>query len=140
MSMKFVEKKSTLAEAVEEAWDELQILAEEMREAFDNTPESLQGSGAGEKRGEAADALEDLSEPSVPEALKLVEVTYYVPASVPKRGLSRSARRDHACGVLDRLVEVLNEKEENKEAMELAQELEELKDNAEAVEFPGMFG
>ena len=70
---KLKERQLTIADAISEAYGELQTIGEEMREAFDNTPESLQSGGVGEARGEAADALENISELDVPEALQDIQ-------------------------------------------------------------------
>lgn len=152
---KFEEKKMSLADAVSTAFGEITSLGEEMREAFDNTPESLQQSGVGEARGEAADNLENISEIDVPDILqdtdaKKFEVTWSEPVRTAKQAmkLSRSARRDDALMMLDACVEFLNEladKESESEeirdaAKELSDELENAKGEIEAVEFPGMFG
>jgi hypothetical protein len=140
-------RKMSIADAVSEAIGEIQSLAEEMREAYDNTPESLQSSGVGEARGEAADNLEQIDEPDVPEEVKdfNVEITDLPPK---RRGHSRRERRDQATYILEVCIDALNEridmpdeKEAIKEAAESCRdELETAKDNAECVEFPGMFG
>ena len=53
---------TTVGDAISTAFGIIEDLATEMRDAYDNTPESLQSSGVGEARGEAADALEGISE------------------------------------------------------------------------------
>lgn len=146
----YKERKLALPDAVSEAFGEITSLAEEMREAFDNTPESLQQSGAGEARGEAADALENISEVEVPELLAKFEVTLTEPVLTPKQMMSksRSARLGDATDILDMVISHLNELAEDKtqtgEVMEaagdLASELEDAKNEAENVSFPGMYG
>jgi hypothetical protein len=140
-----IERKLTVADAVSEAFGDLEGLAEEMREAFDNTPESLQSSGVGEARGEAADALENLSEPDAPERLGEREFTFS--SFPPPKKQSRSSRRDAAVSLLDAAIQFLQslewteeQKEQDEEAEQLVTEIESLKDDAEAVEFPGMYG
>jgi hypothetical protein len=135
-----IKYERTLEEAVSEAFSELEGLAQEMREAFDNTPESLQNSGAGEARGVAADTLEEISEAEVPEELKSLKVSW---ALFPKKNKSRAARRDDAVTILDECIQMLAdlEDEAQKEAAEgFVDELENAKDTAESVEFPGMYG
>lgn len=137
-----VERKLSVADAVSEAWGELEELGQEMREAFENTPESLQSGGVGEARGEAADALENLTEPDVPEKLGALEITF---SQMPlKKKSSRADRRDQAVNTLDAVVTFLDDEEacegEEDERNQLRDEIENLKDEAESVEFPGMYG
>jgi hypothetical protein len=149
--------KGSLADAVSEAFSELQSLGEEMRDAFDNTPESLQQSAVGEARGEAADALEGLDEPDVDDMFGSVPVEW---STFHKRRESRSLRRDNACSALDQAISALQALQDDDEAIKaitaehtdksiddikeaaesLRDDLERLKDDAEAVEFPGMYG
>lgn len=134
-----VERTLTIADAVSEAYGELEALGEEMREAFDNTPESLQSSAAGEARSEAADALENIQEPDVDEELGKIEIKWS--ALPPLKNQSRSDRRDDAVFVIDRVMEFLDEMEGQKAAAEeLHSALSDMKDEAEAVEFPGRNG
>lgn len=158
---KYVSRSMSVGDAVSEVWSELQSLAEEMREAYDNTPESLQQGGVGEMRGECADNLEALDEPDVPDwATGLsVTVSHRNPAR-PKKRPSRAYRRDQASGMLDAVVSDLraladDEAELDKLAREnpdrsrddlesdlgdLADALESLRDEADAIDFPGMYG
>lgn len=146
------ERELTIVDAISEACGEITSLAEEMRDAFDNTPESLQSSGAGEARGEAADALENISEPDVPEELQgdKFKIKWHVRALPAKQQakLSRAARRDEAVQTLTAVVERLNAitddaeftEEEREAASGFADEVQQIIDEAEAVEFPGMYG
>lgn len=134
-----------LASAVSDAFGELQALGEEMREAFDNTPESLQQGGAGAARGEAADALENFSEPDVPESVAALSVTI-TRNQYGRRGPSRSERRDDACAILAAAIEALDSmdddipQQQKDDGETLRDELDNLQSEAELVEFPGMFG
>jgi hypothetical protein len=148
------ERELTLEDAISEAFGELTTLGEEMREAFDNTPESLQSSGVGERRGEAADALENLQEPDVPEELKgdAFKMNWQVHVLSPsaERRKSRAMRRDEAVETLQNVVGYLNDDiEANEEkyseaireaASSLADDVENLINEAEEIEFPGMRG
>ena len=155
---KLIETKTTIGDAASSAFSMIEELAEEMREAFDNTPESLQSSAVGEARGEAADTLEGISEVDVPEFLADIAVVYSTP-KYGKRGPSRRQRRDEAVTMLDactsvleqeipeaKLLEIIQEHKDQslaslREAIEeLASELTNAKDEADGVEFPGMFG
>jgi hypothetical protein len=146
------ERELSIGDAVSEAFGELQTLGEEMREAFDNTPESLQQSGVGERRGEAADALENLTEPSVPKSLEPLVVKWQVRILSPsaERRKTRSDRRYEAVETLNVVKDFLDEikdadknlfsDDEKEEAETLRDEIENLVDEAESVEFPGMRG
>jgi hypothetical protein len=147
---KYLAREMSMSEAVSEAMSELQTLAEEMREAFDNTPESLQGGGVGEARGEAADNLENLSEPDVPTSLEAIKVAWSVRELSPSklRKQSRSDRRNDALETLSAVTAKLEEiKDDEASSEELAGDAETLRDeienlmsDAENVEFPGMYG
>jgi len=160
---KYQARELTVADAVSEAFSELQQLGEEMRDAFDNTPESLQGSGVGEARGEAADALENLSEPDAPDELAAIMVNWSVRVRTPsqQRKLSRADRRDDATSTLSAVIskledirdyepetddegKVTGEREFSEEQVDAAgdfiDEVQNLIDEAEAVTFPGMYG
>lgn len=151
--VKTIERELTIVDAVSEAFGEISSLAEEMREAFDNTPESLQSSGVGEARGEAADNLENISEPDVPDELQdekfkvKCPVRVLSPSAMRKR--SRSSRRDEATETLHQVIERLGEiadeasifsSEEREAASGFVDEVQNVIDEAEAVEFPGMYG
>jgi hypothetical protein len=145
---KFIERKETLAEAVSWAFTDLTGLGDEMREAFDNTPESLQQSGVGMAREEAASTLECLSQPDVPAELAEVQVMWSEVSRAPSRHVSRAMRRDDAIAILDACVSVLSETADNESnpqdlrnaASCLRDEIEGAKEEAEYVEFPGMYG
>lgn len=151
--LKTRERELTIEDAVSEAHGELVSLGEEMREAYDNTPESLQQSGVGEARGEAADTLENIDEPEVPTELQgdKFTVKWTVRALTPKQQdkLSRSARRDEAIttlqAVIDRLQEIAADEtghteEEREAAGAFVDDVQNAHDEAEGVEFPGMYG
>jgi len=147
---KLKERELTIADAISEAYGELQSLGEEMREAFDNTPESLQSSGIGEARGEAADSLENISEPDVPEVLQNIMVKWQVRQLTVKQQmkLSRSARRSEAVETLQQVIHCLEDLQDDEKteaaikdaATDFIDEVMQMADEAEAVEFPGMYG
>lgn len=145
---KMVKVKAFISDAVSGAFSIVEELAGEMREAFDNTPESLQNSGVGEARGEAADNLENISEVDVPERFTNEEWSVtWVEYPSGKRGLSRSKRRDNAVAAMDaviaRLDEVIDDSTDEarvSDAETLRDDLENAKSELEAVEFPGMYG
>jgi hypothetical protein len=140
-----IDRTMLICEAIADSCGEIGILAEEMREAFDNTPESLQNSGVGEARGVAADALECITEPYVDDSVKGIEIKFNQP-SLRKRP-SRSDRCSYAVFVLqvvvDKLEEVIEDEttpeDTKRDAEGLRDEVQNVIDEAEAVEFPGMF-
>lgn len=150
--IKTTERELTIEDAVSEAFGEIQSLAEEMREAFNNTPESLQSGGVGEARGEAADALENISEPDVPTELQgdKFKVKWAVRTLTPKQQMkrSRSARCSEAVETLNMVVQRLDEinkdQTQTQEVRDVADsfsdEVQNIIDEAEGVEFPGMYG
>jgi hypothetical protein len=151
-----VKIETTVGDAVNTAFGVIEELAGEMREAYNNTPESLQQSGVGEARGEAAGTLENISEPDVPEALQHLPVVF---EQLPMlRSASRADRLADGLESASQAIEALNAHAEvlklnpsaDEEGMARAALLEELEatvteiqdmiDEAEGVSFPGMFG
>ena len=104
---------TTVADAISTAFGVITELAEEMREAFDNTPESLQSSGAGEARGEAADALEQISEPDVPEGLGDLPVTFSL-LPLPRK----ASRADRLSDGLEYAKQAISVLEDHKQKLE----------------------
>jgi hypothetical protein len=160
---KYEPREMSIGDAVSDAFSALESLGEEMRESYDNTPENFQQSGVGEARGEAADALENLSEPSVPAELEEIKVSWSVPVLSPSkaRKQSRSDRRYEATATLQAVISVLEDirdyepeldaegavvgerlysEDQVSEADSFLDEVQNLIDEAEAVEFPGMYG
>jgi hypothetical protein len=151
---KYKTREATLADAANEAYSEFMALGEEMREWADNLEEKFSATDRYARISEAADALEGLSEPNYPDwaSKTKVQISELVK---PPRKVSRATRRDNACAILDTCMEVCNEwldendKPENRsdemleiigEITQIRDDLENLKDEAEGVEFPGMYG
>jgi hypothetical protein len=126
---------------VEEAYGTIEGLGEELRDAFENTPESLQNSDVGIARYEAATALEDIArdKPLIPEPLKTTEL--FVPYSK-----SGSSRRELANEVGDILKAIINEiskhtdLSEDDEIIEFTLHIEEATSSLDEIEFLRMFG
>jgi hypothetical protein len=160
---------TTVDSLIADAFSEIEELANEMREAFDNTPESLQGSGAGEQRGEAADALESLhgDQPDVPDICTEIQVYFLPSKDTSSRSKRASAVQDmlsSAAGEIRSYIENYEEDEgeekdqkkgeekgqkegeEKKDAPDmdelesLADKLEEIGEEVANVTFPGMYG
>ena len=139
MKNKFEEKEMELSVVVADAYQALIELGDEMQEAYDNTPESLQGSAIGEARQEAADQLSGLDQPTVHESIEATKIKVHVPVRSPsaQARLSRSDRRDDAISMLQSCVDVLQDMAEYSHVDPLIEELDQLISEAEAVEFPG---
>lgn len=133
------QKTAKIEDAISEAYGELESLGAEMREVYDNAPDNLKGTEVNQAREAAAETLEGLSEPDVPTSLQDLMISWIEP-KMPRKGFSRRARRDNACAILESVIEVLEEKEDDDDAETLRGEVEELKDEADGVEFPGMYG
>ncbi len=145
-----VVQEVTIADAVSNAYSELIELGEEMRSWADGMEEKFSGT---EKYGvidETASTLESLDEPTAPEWAQKTSIKY-TELPVRKRGYSRSVRLGQACSILDTCISACDEyvtetsdnvdlKDTHDAVEEYRNELEQLKDNAEGCEFPGMYG
>lgn len=152
-----------VADAVSGGFSELEELASECREMFDNASEGLQQTQRLQTFDETASTLEGLCEPDVPEYVG--ELRFQVRQEIPnrpRRGLSRATRRDNAVALLQGAMEAIQERiekweanrdeegateaqqSENQdyidEAQSLVDELESAIGDAEGTEFPGMYG
>lgn len=131
---------------VESAFSEIETLASEMRETFDN----MDGAGMGhldkcERAGEAADALEQVSAVEPPECVADVAISWSEQVQRRRgRGPSREVRLSNAVALLQAAIEAANEAdlvEDDADARdEFVTELENAVEIVEGVEFPGMFG
>lgn len=141
--------KTTVGALVADAFSDIQSLADEMQEAFDNMPEGLQQGDVGTRREEAASALSSIDEVEVPEEVSDIEVVYYPSLDTS----SRSKRAAEAAFQLRAAAEAIREfidnfnsqlgddEEENPCEVDssVADELESAADDLEGVEFPGMY-
>lgn len=131
-----VERKTTLAACIGDAMSMLQELRDECAEARDNMEEKLSATEKYQAYSDAADTLDEHAdnEPTVPASLQDVAVTYTEYVSTRKsRGPSRSTRLSNAVLMLSAAKDAL-------ESGDVFDELEEIIDGVENVEFPGMFG
>jgi hypothetical protein len=139
---------STVADLVSDAVSELIDLGSELGEWYDNLPEGLQQGDKGSTLEEGRSTLENLSEPDVPASVKDVKV--FCPP--PLRNQSRSDRCAFACVklqlVIDQLEELTNGDttelgddlvDQAEDAQALMDECQLILDDAEGVEFPGMY-
>lgn len=143
----------TVASACEDARSMLEELRDELQSWFDNLPESFQSGSKGEALESAIGSLDgaiDYIEDAPEEAVDVP--TFAAPAPVRKRRQSRSDRRYEATALLAAAVEACNDyigmlkeqnKEENEEKITALEEwssnIESAQQEAENVEFPGMY-
>lgn len=140
-------RKMSVESAISEAFSELEELGNEMREWSDNLQDNFSGTAKAEAVGDAADTLEGLSVPDVAGSVADIEVTI-TDLKPRKKPYSRAARRDQAVYILESCVQALTEFRDDESISEdvaataddLTGELENAKDEAEGIEFPGMYG
>jgi hypothetical protein len=139
--MKYEVKEMELSEVISTACGVFADLADELQEAYDNTPENIQNSAVGEARQEAADALSSLDQPSVHESIEATKIKVSIPVRSPSASakLSRSSRRDDAVMLLQNALDQLSEQPEPHYAHvdQLIEELDQLIGEVEAIDFPG---
>lgn len=144
-----------LVDALNEAYAEVETLAEELQGWLDSIPENLQGGDKASTLQDSISTLEGISEVELPECAQEEGAELrcqYFP--LPKKYNSRAARCSWAAGLLAAASEALlaeaNRQGEaaggedptgNVEALEQAAgELQDQTDELEGVEFPGMYG
>jgi hypothetical protein len=141
--------EGTIDELVSGAFSDLEELGQEMQDWFDNMPENLQDGSKGDAVSEAADGLSNISAVDTPESLATIKVKY----AYDSKARSRSDRRDNAINVLNAVIEHLESDQvkrgiaDSSEQEKLTEEYDEFlgdlqnaRDEAEGVEFPGMMG
>lgn len=140
-----VTMSAKLVDVVSSAFSELESLGGEYREWYDNLPEGLQDHRS--DIDEAASTLENLTEPdagSLPEAVADIAVTYTVST---KKKQSRRDRGEAATSLLTQVVEELQDWMDKNEGdtdvhdtvEAYRDEVQQMLDDAEGVEYPGMF-
>lgn len=138
--------------SIEDAFSELESLGEEMREGYDNMQQypGLASTSKCEAYGTAADTLEGLREFDIPEWMRDIDIHYT--EAVKRRGAaSRAVRCSNAINVLQAASMTIAELEEDAdgnpltedqkaEAESLASDIDDMANEAENVEFPGLYG
>jgi len=147
---KFQNVETNLADAISEAFSNMNDLSQECRDVCDNMPESLQSSARYEALDNSASELEK-DEPDFPDALQEVKVTLQRPTKMRKQ--SRRDRAEEAEGILRNCIDAIQEwiddapgtgvdttDAREEAAQELRDACEELADAIGNCEFPGMYG
>lgn len=155
MSYKMEQRDAHIADAVSNGCSALLELGEECREIVDNASEGLANTQRIQTLEETASALEYVEEPEISDPnIEGLRVKYMESTNKDRRrGCSRAVRRDNAVAMLNGAIAVLEEKIDewgdndapgfvaSKEtAEELRDQLQQIVDEAEGVEFPGMYG
>jgi hypothetical protein len=140
-----------LLDAIQEAYSEIETLAQEMRDWADNMEENFSATQKYETVSGTADTLEELQEPDdlfgAPRlALNDIKITVQDPT--PRRGgYSRAARNDQVMQLLEQVADALDQASADDtlgaaedEAADLKSELDEAVSELQGCEFPGMYG
>lgn len=146
---KFLENQHfqrTVEDLISDANSEVDSLAEELREWYDNMPENLQSGDRGSRLEEAADTLEGLDKPEPEGELAEFKVVFRPGQKVT----SRADRASEAANMYREVAQALrdfveDQQEENKDFSgddyeDLASTCENAADELESVEFPGAYG
>ncbi len=138
---------STVDGLLDDAFGAFEEMAGELQEWYENLPEQFQEAEKGCQLQEVQEVLEGLVRPEPGDGIGEIEVFY-----MPKEGIkSRPARCDDAASRLHAIVDVLNDylgESENEpkedgpdpdEVQAFIEELEQVAEEAENIEFPGMY-
>jgi hypothetical protein len=138
--LKSIEYNTTLNEALDCAFADLEDLAAQCRERVDNASEGLQATQRIQTFETSADELENLDMPAVPDALLKMPVKYSLPK---RRYMSRAARASDDTAILEGCVQALesipDDADGHADAQTLISELRSAIDTVEMCEFPGMY-
>jgi hypothetical protein len=128
------------------AYAEIETVADELSEAFENMPDGLKDGELGERRSEVSQQLMEIADevPMVPEVFASVELLHIPLTKVSSRGdrAKQAALRLEA--VAEKLSALLQTTKTRRSVAAAVEEVcEQLNDHASAVrdiEFPGMYG
>lgn len=153
-----------IADALDNGKSQLEELRDEVRDVYDNMPESLQGGDRGQRLEECASTLDEvdnvtlcdeLSNSSRDDGTDALGGVRFTHVDGSKRRMSRAARRDEAVALLrdalDAIQQALDEDddrpkgeqryvEQRDEIESTVDEVTSLCDAAESADFPGMYG
>lgn len=146
---------------VSSAFSDLEGLRDEVREIVDNASDGLRETQRIQTLESTADTLDGVSEPDLPSCLEGHTFGYAIMVNTnPKKGASRSVRCANACAVFSAAAEaardLLTESQERRDTPDASEddisaddeggvetfidECEEVVNECESLEFPGMFG
>lgn len=135
----------TIEEGVAGVYQDIGELAQEMREWADNLEEKFSNTDKYQRVNDAADTLENyIDEDVVPEWLSHEIVVKYT--FISKRRLSRADRCSNACTLAQAIIDKLEEgilwldADKAEELVTLRDNLQQLIDDCQGVEFPGRYG
>jgi hypothetical protein len=134
--------ESSPIRALDQAYQEISELGDEMREAFEATPEQFKNS-IGVARENAADILEAVQRPPIPVSIDgdQHEISWLEMRRGKDGKLTRSARRDNVVRCLKAvLVYASQMSDESREMVTFLKDLEVDIHNLETIDFPGMSG
>lgn len=152
MAYKTITSTASIADCVSMGFSDLEELASEAREIVDNASEGLAQTQRIQTFDETASSLENITEPEIPETIDATtQLTYS--EQTKRKGCSRAVRCSNAVSKLSAVVswceDRLNElaDKEDDPAFVTCEDIETLRDDcqqaideAEGVEFPGMYG
>lgn len=129
---------TTVETLVEDAYQGVEELTQEMRDWYDNLPESFQNADKGERINDAADTLENIvnNKPELSDAAMKTEVVFLPHFDTN----SRPKRAAEYADMMSTAAMALREREdEESEDGDTADTLENDSSELESVEFPGMY-
>lgn len=153
INLKSAKYTTTVESLIIDGYSEIESLAGEMREWYDNMPEGFQQGDNGSRVDEAANTLENLGQPDLAEIMAEIKTVYYPALDADSRSARASEAGDMLLSAASAIQEYVSEnKPEDEEAKEtesqidwddlesVAQQCEDDGNEVQGVEFPGMYG
>lgn len=131
---------TTIGELIDDTFADIEGLAGEIRDWYDNLPQQFQDGSKGDELNECADNLEQIQAPDVPENLKDLRLVCLPMLDVKSRGDQLASCVERLTSAKEFLEDAEKMKAENiEEATFLISEIDEAISGCEGVEFPGMY-
>ena len=133
---------TTIEDVISDANEEIESLAGEIREWYDNMPEGFQNASKGEEVNECADQLEGITTVDIddaPEKIKAMKIVYLPLRDISSRGDRLASATSRYDAAKDRLEEFKGGEEEVKDAGYLAEECSRVVSECDGISFPGMY-
>jgi hypothetical protein len=135
----------TVETLVCDGYDVAEELGNELREAFDNMPESLQASDLGSRREEAADQCEEVANnrPDIPKHVESLTCLFLPPQKVSSRAQRASEAAEKLQTAALAVQEYIDGLEDDADRLDFEDFVNQLEDDASTlveVDFPGMYG